>query len=119
MNESELIEAYNGKVPIIEMDKIASLWNSYQSDDPEKLTNTAIELKVSFPFILQAVDAHIARIPTKNNPGRPVQALMEIMNDLETIDFAPVFKEFNKRESIYGYGDLQVKRLFDEIRNKR
>jgi hypothetical protein len=40
------------------------------------------------------------------------------MNNLETNSFGEVFKEFNKRESIYGFGDLQVKRLFDEIKNK-
>jgi len=37
------------------------------------------------------------------------------MKELETQDFGPVFREFTKRESIYGYGDLQVKRLFDEL----
>jgi hypothetical protein len=41
------------------------------------------------------------------------------MEDLETDEFGPVFKEFNKRESIYGFGDLQVKRIFDEIKNNR
>jgi hypothetical protein len=29
--------------------------------------------------------------------------------------FGTVFQEFCKRESIYGFGDLQVKRIFDEV----
>ncbi|GJM35445.1 MAG: hypothetical protein DHS20C18_44460 [Saprospiraceae bacterium] len=33
------------------------------------------------------------------------------------VEFAPVFRAFNKRGNIYGFGDLQVKRLFDEIKN--
>jgi hypothetical protein len=60
----------------------------------------------------------LARIPTENNPGRPVQSLLEIMDELGTTDFGLIFKEFNKREAIYGFGDLQVKRLLDGLLNK-
>ena len=119
LNHSELFSIYKNRVVLTHSDKIASLWTSYQNNDTEKLINMARELKESFPFILPAVEAHIARIPTKNNPGKPVQSLMEIMKELETEEFEPVFREFNKRENIYGFGDLQVKRLFDEIKNKR
>ena len=75
------------------------------------------ELENKYPFILPAVEAHIERIVTTGNIGRPTQSLIAIMKELETEEFGPVFKEFNKRESIYGFGDLQVKRLFDEIKN--
>ena len=61
--------------------------------------------------------AHIERISTEENLGRPVQSLIQIMKELETEEFEPVFREFCIRESIYGFGDLQVKRLFDEIKN--
>ena len=56
---------------------------------------------------------------TYQNAGRPIQSLITIMKELDTEEFGPVFREFNKRESIYGFGDLQVKRLFDEIINNR
>ena len=32
-------------------------------------------------------------------------------------DFGIIFKEFCKREPIYGFGDLQVKRLLSELEN--
>lgn len=118
LNELELIKAFEQRTPIIKIDKIASLWNSYQKNDIEKLIRTAKELKTTFPFIYRAVEAHIDRIPNGNYPGRPVQTLIEIMKELKTESFGLIFKEFNKRESIYGFGDLQVKRLFDEIKNK-
>jgi hypothetical protein len=38
------------------------------------------------------------------------------MDELETEDFGIVFKEFSQRENIYGFSDLQVKRLFDKIK---
>ena len=71
------------------------------------------------PFILTSAEAHIERIPINGELGRPSQSLIQVIEDLETDEFGPVFREFNKRESIYGYGDLQVKRIFDEIKNKR
>ncbi len=119
LNEIELINAYEQKTQITELDKIAILWNFYQNNDFEKLVKLAKELEQKYPFILKAVEAHVARIPNEHSPGRPKQALIDIMSDLGTDSFGVVFKEFNKRENIYGFGDLQVKRLFDEIKNNR
>ena len=119
LNEFELIKAFEQRTQIIDIEKIASLWNSYQKNDTKKLIKTAKELEAEFPFIYKAVEAHIDRIPNENNPGRPIQSLIEIMKELETESFVPVFREFNKRESIYGFGDSQVKRLLDEIKNNR
>ena len=45
-------------------------------------------------------------------------SLIQIIKELKTEEFGPVFKEFNKRESIYGFGDLQVKRLFNQIKKR-
>ena len=39
------------------------------------------------------------------------------MKELDTKDFGTIFKEFNRRESIYGFGDVQVRRLFNSIRD--
>jgi len=119
LNELELVNLYKQKTRIVALDRIASLWNSYQNNDLAELVTVARQLEVEYPFIYKAVQAHVDRIPSENSPGRPVQSLIEIMNDLQTDSFGTVFQEFNKRESIYGFGDLQVKRLFDDIKNKR
>lgn len=44
-----------------------------------------------------------------------MQALQQIIDELGTEEFTLVFREFCKREGIYGFGDLQVKRLYDEL----
>ena len=119
LNHSELTSIYKNRFDLIGLDKIASLWESYQNNDTEKLVKGARELESTYPFIITAVEAHIERKPTNENAGRPSQSLVAIMKELETEEFEPVFIEFNKRESIYGFGDLQVKRLFDEIKNNR
>ncbi len=111
----ELFELYENKVELKHQKDLVSLWISYQNNDIDSMMQIAKDLEICYPFILKAVEAHIQRIPTSNYVGRPKQVLLQIMNDLNTDQFGPVFREFCKRESIYGFGDLQVKRLFDEL----
>ncbi len=117
LNQSELVSIYKNRIILREPGKVAGLWRSYQKGDTEALMNTANELRELYPFILPAVEAHMARIPTANNAGRPIESLTAIMKELKTDDFGTVFREFNKRENIYGFGDLQVKKLFDTVKN--
>lgn len=119
LSESELISIYENRLVLTELDKLARLWESYQSNNIEKLIEISRQLKNSYPFIFNAVEAHIERIPTNGNLGRPIQSLIRIMDELNTAEFGPIFKEFCKREKIYGFGDLQVKRLFDKIKHNR
>ncbi|TRX60615.1 DUF1835 domain-containing protein [Fulvivirga sp. M361] len=119
LTESMLISIYENRILLTELDQLADLWKFYQHNDTKKLLEIAEELESKYPFILAAVRAHMERIPTEGSLGRPGQSLIQIMKDLETEEFGPVFREFSKREAIYGFGDLQVKRLFDEVKNNR
>ena len=111
LDEPELISMYDERKPINEIDKLADLWKYYQQGKTGKMLEMGRELSEDLPFLLPAVEAHIARNPTDENSGRPSQSLIKIKKELKTGDFGTIFREFSKRESIYGYGDLQVKRL--------
>lgn len=115
-SHSELISLYEQRTLISQLTEIGSLWEAYQKQDFPQLLKTAKSLVEQYPFLLTAVQAHIERIPSAGNLGRPSQSLVQIMEELNTQEFGPVFKAFNQRESIYGFGDLQVKRLFDELK---
>ncbi len=119
LDDARLVAAFENRIRIEALDKMASLWNFYQQNHTRNLMDLATALKPSFPFIYEAVVAHLERIPTANNPGRPMRSLKKIMKELDTDAFGPVFREFNRRESIYGFGDLQVKRLFDQLKRGR
>lgn len=116
LTAGDLVQLLQKAMELTQIRQIARLWGYYQNDDTKNLLHTAKELSTSLPFIVPAVEAHIARIPSRNNPGRPIQALLAIMEELKTDDFAPIFREFSKRESIYGFGDVQVQRLLDQMR---
>ena len=111
----ELQAIYKEKTLLTSLDKLSCLWGYYQNEDFDNLWKTASELENEYPFILTAIKAHLDQIPSKENLGRPSESLIQIMKDLNTDQFNLVFREFCKRESIYGFGDLQVKRLFDNI----
>ena len=115
LNKEELMDVYTNRLLLTEVNTLASLWGFYQNEETKKLSNTAKELESKYPFILPAVQAHIDRIPSKGNSGRPKDALLQIMKDLKTKEFAPVFQEFCRRENIYGFGDTQVRALLDEL----
>jgi hypothetical protein len=116
LSREDLISIYKDKLQLEDMFKLSSLWKYYQIDKVKDLLKISSGLSEKYPFILPAVKAHIDRIPKKNFLGRPKESLIQIMKDLGTNEFGPVFREFSQRESIYGYGDLQVKRLLKEIK---
>lgn len=115
MNKTELLTAYTNKLVLNDRDTLSRLWDHYQANAIEDLIKTGSQLEGNYPFIPDAIKAHIERIPANGNKGRPMETLMQIIDDLQTTDFAPVFQEFCKREAIYGFGDVQVKRLYDEL----
>ena len=135
-------------MPIGDCESFACLWREYQRGDVEALRNVAARLEGEFPFVLKAVEAHIDRIPREGDPGRPVRTLLEIVREIrevlemreiqesrevqemqetraaqksrtKQVNFGAVFREFQRREAIYGFGDLQVKRLFDAVMEGR
>lgn len=115
LQADELTQLLAERRPLIQLDEISALWECYSNHDVKQLVDTVNRLKSNYPFIYVAVQAHLQRIPTDTFPGRPTASLIQIIKELGTADFAPVFKAFCERESIYGYGDLQVKRLLERI----
>ena len=115
LDESELISIYENRKHLAELDRIADLWNMYQRNATDQMLEIAKQLEESLPFVAPAVQAHIDRIPANGNLGRPIETLKAIMEELNTEDFGLIFREFSRREPIYGFGDLQVKRLYEQL----
>ena len=115
LDKTQLFEVYQEAFPLKEIENIGVLWSYYQQNERTKLQQAAQTLAEKYPFILEAVEAHIARLPEADDPGRPVRVLQEIMQELGTQEFGPVFRTFSQREAIYGFGDRQVHRLWKEL----
>jgi len=118
MSSLDLLSAYQHKIEIDQptLDVLRKLWKLYQNKNHHAMIKLVDELVPQFGFVKIAVQAEINRCPNDETYGRPTQALIDIMTELNTDDFGTVFREFSRREAIYGFGDLQVKRLLAEIK---
>ncbi|MBD8488855.1 DUF1835 domain-containing protein [Echinicola sp. CAU 1574] len=98
-----------------ELDVLGKLWKAYQYKNDNELLKIANESINFADFLKPSVNAEIDRKSSEGELGRPEKSLLKIMEDLDTRDFGPVFQEFCKRESIYGFGDLQVMKLWRKL----
>ena len=109
-----LYSLYQLRTPLQHLNEFAQLWEYYQSGAFEALKTLGEKLSPHYPFLPQTIQVQLDRIPQKGQLDRPTQSVLSIMKELNTTDFAPVFQAFCQRESRYGFGDLQVKRIFDQ-----
>jgi hypothetical protein len=93
------------------------LWTAYKSSNLEELSRLAENGSPAFPYLKEVVKAHVDRFPKEGEKGRPEKLIEEIIQN-GSEDFHTVFKEFWKRESIYGFGDTQLKHLYDKVKQQ-
>jgi hypothetical protein len=94
------------------------LWNAYKSHDLEELVRLSMHSSFAFPYLQEVVQAHVDRFPKDGTKGRPEKVMEDITKNIST-DFHKVFNEFWNRESIYGFGDTQLKRVYDKVMHNR
>jgi hypothetical protein len=93
------------------------LWEAYKNADLSELSRLSTRQSTSFPYIKEVIQAHLERFPKEGGKGRPERVLEDITQNVST-DFQTVFREFWKRESIYGFGDIQLKHLYDKVMHR-
>lgn len=90
------------------------LWEAYKSGNLERLANLSTNQSPAFPYLQEVVKAHIDRFPKDGTKGRPEKVVEDIVENIST-DFTKVCTEFWKREGIYGFGDTQIRNLYDKV----
>lgn len=115
-NAIKLQEVFDQRIEFEETDIQLglSLWKAYCNKDFEQLKMLSSQETMVFHLLEEVCQAHMDRFPTDGSLGRPEVTLAKIMNASE-MSFAEVFKEFSKQEGIYGFGDLQLKGLFNGL----
>lgn len=118
MQEQELIESYQSKAHALsrkEMEILARIWTHFQHEEVYEALLIADSFQERFPFLKLAVEAWRDSIPVGDYPGKPKATILEIQKELQTTEFEPIFREFQNRLPIYGFGDLQVKKMGKEL----
>lgn len=116
MSSKELVAAYENKQKLTkkEFKVLLQCWSTFQQNDLEQLKALSLSKMPNFPLFEEVIQAHIDRFPA-TGLGRPQRQLLAIQERLQTDNYGVIFREFNKLEGIYGFGDLQVKRMLDEL----
>ncbi|HZY80357.1 MAG TPA: hypothetical protein VFE50_12595 [Cyclobacteriaceae bacterium] len=91
-----------------------ALWTAYKTNNLDELTHLGESQSAAFPYLAEVIQAHIERFPKDGTNGRPEKVIEDITKNITT-DFSKVFKEFWNRESIYGFGDTQLKPIYDKV----
>jgi hypothetical protein len=107
---------FENRIPLHENDlRLGSdLWKAYKSNNREELTHLSKNPSSAFPHLQEVIAAHIARFPTDGSKGRPEKVIEDITRTIST-DLSKVMTEFWKRESIYGFGDSQIKSIYQKV----
>lgn len=88
----------------------ASLWEAYQNGDLKRLAELSNTESICFPYLREVCNAEIER---KKNQ-KPEKTLRRLTEEGLT-DFNDIFRKFDEEEGIYGFGDLQVKAMYEKI----
>ncbi len=91
-----------------------NLWFAYQNADFDILRSLAKLPSGSFQYLVEVIEAHIDRFSAEDNTGRPERVVKEIIDTKSKI-FKEVFMEFTAREGIYGFGDSQIRTIFNKL----
>ena len=94
------------------------LWKAYKNANLEELADLSKHQSPAFPYLQEVIKAHADRFPKDGTKGRPEKVIEDIIQN-GTTDFHKVFREFWNRESIYGFGDIQLKSLYDKVMHSR
>ena len=117
MSKAELVTAYENRQAMTpsEFQLMLACWEAFQKNDLAQLQILATTKTTNFPVLQEVIQAHIDRFPNNEELGRPQRQLMTIQETLQTDDFGLIFQQFVKEEGIYGFGDLQVKAMWEEL----
>lgn len=115
LKKDELLTCLQNKMRINHFTELKKLWSLYQEGQHEVIVEVISQQDSNLAFMIGAAQANVDRFPMGSAESRPIKTLIEIMKELGADDFDPVFREFCLREPIYGYGDLQVRIMFDHI----
>lgn len=120
MNQLQLEQAFRDAKLLTTNERhiLSHMWSLYEQPDISEALTLSNQVSPELPFLYPAVQAWKDSIPHGEYLGKPKEALKEIAAQLNTDDFGKIFRAFHIKYAIYGYGDLHVKRLWEELKEE-
>ena len=114
LSKEALTAVFEDRLPV-NIAKIALLWQAYSVNDSDELIRLVEGIAGLSQYIIPAAIAYRDMNTSTIEKSRPYLSLLAITKTLKTTHFGKVFMVFCKKEAVYGFGDLQVKRIFDQV----
>jgi hypothetical protein len=94
------------------------LWMAYKNNDLLQLEKLSRRESSCFPLLRIACQAHFDRFPSEGKKAR-LETVIEDIIKKSPGDFYTVFEQFYAREGVYGFGDVQFRKLYDKLMESR
>lgn len=116
MSSNELMNCFVQRVRLTpdDLELGRNLWKAYSNSDYKTLVKLGDNVSPAFLYLKEVCEAHTQRIPKGGQPGRPERVLKEII-DSGNNTFEKAFQKFSELEGVYGFGDSQVKNIYDRL----
>ncbi|MEY8758239.1 DUF1835 domain-containing protein [Chryseobacterium tongliaoense] len=95
----------------------AHLWDAYKNQDKSQLHQLSENQPVGFRYLKEVTDAYCNTFPENTSLTNP-EVFVKNLAESGIRDFNIVFKEFQQKFGIYGYGDFQVKNMYNKAINE-
>ena len=116
MRTKHLIDSYRKakKLSAQEQKTYVTTWLAFQSTSEEKLTSMLEENDwSSLPFLKKAIELELGRRPYGD--GEVEEIIRKLSKSIGCTAFVPLFKAFATEAPQYGFGDLQVYRIWEQL----
>ncbi|WP_449400053.1 DUF1835 domain-containing protein [Chryseobacterium wanjuense] len=105
---SDLEESLQSRVLFQEKDIELAIdfWKAYRNNDAELFKKLSDNQSDCFPFLKEVINAYL---------NINYEAFIKNLIEKETTDFTIIFEKFRNELGVFGFGDLQVKAIYDKI----
>ncbi|KQT24454.1 hypothetical protein ASG22_10640 [Chryseobacterium sp. Leaf405] len=105
---SDLEESLNSRISLDEKDIELgiNLWKAYQNNDKKSLEQLSENQSNGFHFLKEVIDSYLHIKP---------EIFIKNLIENGTTDFNTIFEKFQNELGIFGFGDLQVKSIYDTV----
>jgi hypothetical protein len=91
------------------------LWKAYVAEDQLEMQRLSKNATMCLRYLPEVIAAHLARLHQDESQRQPEKLLREIMQRGRR-EFEDIYHEFTIKAAIYGYGDLQIKKIVKEMK---
>ncbi|MCJ7465446.1 MAG: DUF1835 domain-containing protein [Maribacter sp.] len=119
LNDEKLLELYENRA-VLDQDDIEYadyVWQLYCSNNPIRLENLKEYHDYQFPYLADAMHAHLMRFPAiKNGLDFLENQILKISAEQKPQSKKELIKSVLGNQGVYGYGDTQFERILNSLK---